>query len=67
MAYHDQNLTYRLTADDAVNVWLRHFAGEYQHHIAAHYGVNPGRVNDVLKGRTHPESERTALAQRGAQ
>jgi hypothetical protein len=45
--------TYRLTFDDAVDVWLRHWRGEYQHHIAAPYGVNPGRVNDVLKERVH--------------
>ncbi len=57
---------YRLTPDDAVEVWLRHWSGEYQHNIAASYGVNPGRVNDVLKGRKHPESKRMAQARRGA-
>ena len=44
---------YQLTYSDAINVWRRHWTGEYQHHIAASYGVNPGRVNDVLKGRKH--------------
>lgn len=44
---------YRLTFDDAVYVWLRHWQGEYQHHIASSYDVNPGRVNDVLKERVH--------------
>jgi len=44
---------YRLTFDDAVDVWLRHWRGEYQHDIAAIYGVNPGRINDVLKERVH--------------
>ncbi|WGS20826.1 MULTISPECIES: hypothetical protein [unclassified Bradyrhizobium] len=43
---------YRLTFEDAVYVWLRHWRGEYQHHIAASYNVNPGRVNEVLKERT---------------
>jgi hypothetical protein len=44
---------YQLTFDDAVYVWLRHWTGEYQHRIAASYGVNPGRVNDVIKERKH--------------
>jgi hypothetical protein len=43
--------TYTLTEADAVDVWLRHWRGEYQHQIAAHYGVNQGRINDVLKER----------------
>lgn len=51
---------YRLTFDDAVEVWRRHWAGEYQHHIAASFGVNPGRVNDVLKYRKHLGSEAAA-------
>ncbi len=57
---------YCLTFDDAVDVWLRHWQGEYQHHIAASYGVNPGRVNDVLKGRKHPGSEQAAAPKRRA-
>ena len=44
---------YRLTFDDAVYIWLRHWQGEYQHRIASSYDVNPGRVNDVLKERVH--------------
>ncbi|MEW9805288.1 hypothetical protein [Mesorhizobium marinum] len=48
---------YQLTYNDAVDIWQRHWAGEYQHNIAASYGVNPGRVNDVLKGRKHPGSQ----------
>lgn len=51
---------YRLTFDDAVDVWLRHWRGEYQHHIGAVYGVNPGRVNDVLKERVHFSSRTVA-------
>ena len=45
--------TYRLTFDDAVDVWLRHSAGEYQHDIAATYGVNQGRINEVLREQRH--------------
>ena len=57
---------YQLTPDDAVDIWLRHWAGEYQHHIAASYGVNPGRVNDVLKGRKHAGSEQAASSKKRA-
>jgi len=40
---------YRLTFDDAVDIWLRHWAGQFQSRIAAHYDVNQARVNEVLK------------------
>ncbi|MBN9068759.1 MAG: hypothetical protein J0H60_20530 [Rhizobiales bacterium] len=57
---------YQLTLDDAVDVWLRHWNGEYQHHIAASYRVNPGRVNEVLKGHRFPESEAIAAEKQRA-
>lgn len=50
-----------LTFPEAAEVWQRHWQGEFQHHIAAHFGVNPARVNDVLKERTHIGSRETAL------
>jgi hypothetical protein len=50
---NDNIPSYTLTFDDAVNIWLRHWAGEFQNRIAASYDVNPGRVNDVLKERKH--------------
>lgn len=56
------NLPYRLTLEDAVDIWLRHWDGQYQHHIAADYRINPGRVNDVLKGRRFPEAKAMAGA-----
>ncbi|MBD8904183.1 hypothetical protein MBTS_18370 [Methylobacterium bullatum] len=46
----------RLSPEDAVQVWLRHWNGEFQNRIASDYDVNPGRVNDVLKGRLHPDT-----------
>lgn len=55
-----QPTTYQLTFHDAVDIWLRHWQGEYQHRIAASYDVNPGRVNEVLKGTRHPGSEERA-------
>jgi hypothetical protein len=48
---------YRLTFEDAVNVWLRHWNGEFQHTIAASYAVNHGRVNEVLQERLHKGSK----------
>ncbi len=53
--------TYRLTFEDAVNVWLRHWNGEFQHNIAASYAVNPGRINEVLKERTYFGSKAEAV------
>lgn len=61
-----QEIAYRLTFDDAVDIWLRHWAGEYQHHIAASFRVNPGRVNDVLKERKHIGSREAAASNRSA-
>lgn len=46
--------THRLTFEDAVDIWKRFWAGEYQHRIAAALNVNQGRVNEVLKGRKFP-------------
>ncbi|MDD1533308.1 hypothetical protein C7U89_08360 [Bradyrhizobium sp. WBOS4] len=52
--------TYQLTFDDAVDIWLHHWSGEFQHRIAARYDVNPGRVNEVLKGSRHAGSREVA-------
>lgn len=57
---NENNQTYRLTFDDAIEIWHRHWNGEYQHNIAARFGVNPGRVNEVLKHHRHPGSEDAA-------
>jgi hypothetical protein len=53
-------VTYRLTFNDAVDIWLRHWAGEYQHTIAARYDVSRGRVN--ASGRRHAAEQRDELA-----
>lgn len=52
--------SYRLTEQDAVEVWIRHWSGEYQNRIAAHFHVNPGRVNEIIKGHKFPGSEQLA-------
>ncbi|ANL35316.1 hypothetical protein [Rhizobium phaseoli] len=59
-----KHTNYRLTLEDAVQVWLHRWSGEYQHEIASRFGVNQGRVNEVLKGKRHPESERIAREKR---
>ncbi|RKE93520.1 hypothetical protein C8N30_2577 [Sulfitobacter guttiformis] len=53
---------YRLTFDDAVEVWRRYLKGEFQNRIAAFFDVNQGRVNEVLKGKRHVGSEAIARA-----
>ena len=42
-----------VTFDEAVEVWRLHELGVAQHRIAARFGVNPGRVNEVLKEHKH--------------
>lgn len=51
----------RLSFDDAVEIWKRHMLGETQHHIAQAFGVNQGRVSEVLKERRHAGSRAAAL------
>jgi hypothetical protein len=52
--------TYRLTFDDAVEIWILVWDGVYKHRIAAHYNVNVARIYDVLNERLHPGSRVTA-------
>lgn len=58
--------SYALTFEDAVEIWLRHWAGEFQNRIAASFDVNPARVNEILKGRRHVGSSDAALLRRSA-
>jgi hypothetical protein len=48
--------------EQAVDVWMRHFSGQYQHQIAAAYVINVRAVNHVLKEKTHPCSKQVAEA-----
>lgn len=54
----------KFTFDEAVDVWLRHWDGQYQHEIAAAYVINVRAVNHVLKERTHVGSKQTAETKR---
>jgi hypothetical protein len=51
----------RLTFDDAIEVWKRHFLGESQHHVAQAFAVNQGRISEILKEHRHVGSRRVAL------
>lgn len=51
--------SYRLTFHDAVEIWTRYRAGQFQNRIAAHFDVNPGRVNEVIKGHKFPGSNKS--------
>ena len=55
------NVSRQLTLDDAVRIWRRRRAGEAQHVLAADFGVNPGRIADVLAGRRFPEARAISL------
>jgi predicted XRE-type DNA-binding protein len=52
-----------LTFEHAVEIWKRHLLGESQHHIAQAFGVNQGRVSEILKERRHVGSRLAALGQ----
>jgi hypothetical protein len=43
----------QFTFEQAIDVWMRHFSGQYQHQIAATYIINVRAVNHVLKEKTH--------------
>lgn len=62
MSGDSKSTSYRLTFEDAVEIWLRRWNGEFQHRIAASYDVNPGRVSEVLKERAHLGSRPIAIA-----
>ncbi|UPJ61499.1 hypothetical protein IVB24_04680 [Bradyrhizobium sp. 192] len=51
--------------EEAVDVWLRRWSGQYQHEIAAAYVINRRAVNQVLKGITHAGSKDEAAQRTG--
>ena len=56
----------RLSNEDAVAVWLLHWEGHFQNRIAAMFDVNPGRINEILKGHRHQGSKAEAAIRRSA-
>ncbi|GAA5073145.1 helix-turn-helix transcriptional regulator [Roseibacterium beibuensis] len=49
-----------VTFDMAIQFWLYRWSGMNQHDIAAMFGVNQGRVSEVLNGHRQPGSENAA-------
>lgn len=56
----------KFTFDEAVDVWLRRWSGQYIHEIAAAYVINWGRVSDVLSEVTHIGSKQVAASRHSA-
>lgn len=50
----------QFTFDEAVDVWLRRFSGQYHHEISAAYVINFVRVSDVLTEKVHIGSKKAA-------
>ncbi len=50
--------SHRLTLDDAVDIHRLRARGMAQHTIAAAFGVNQGRVSEVLSGKRFPKAAR---------
>jgi hypothetical protein len=48
--------------EQAVDVWVRRFNGQFQHEIAAAYVINVRAVNHVLKEKAHIGSRQVAEA-----
>lgn len=55
-----------LTFEQAVEAWLHHWEGLYQHQSAALLFTNQGRISDVLNEKTHKGSREAALSKRSA-
>ena len=51
----------KLTFDDAIAIWRRLIAGEFQNRIAADFDVNPGRISEIKTEKAFSGS-RTASA-----
>lgn len=58
--------SYRLTYDDAVEIWLLYWDGHFQNRIAARFDTNPARVSNVIKERTFIGSKADAMKRRAA-
>lgn len=44
-----------VTAEMAAQIrYLKKVKGLYNHQIAAHFGINQGRVSEVMTGKRHP-------------
>lgn len=55
----------KLTYEDAVEIWPKIWAGNYQNRIAAEYDVNPGRVSEIKSEYVHIGSYEDAIKRFG--
>lgn len=55
-----------LSLEDAVEIHRRHRLGEAQHVIAAGFGVDRGRISEVVGGKRFPEAKAIAMTGRSA-
>lgn len=56
--------SYRLTYEDAIHIWDLYLDGWFQNRIAAKFDINPGRVNEIVKGHKFPAAEDDARSRR---
>lgn len=54
--------SHKLTKEDAVQIWIGLWRGDFRHRLAARFDVNVARIYDVRDRKLHPESE--AIARR---
>lgn len=52
----------KLSEEDAAEIVRRHDMGEAQHVIAAAFGVNQGRISEIVQGKRFPRAR--AIARR---
>lgn len=50
-----------LTTQDIADIKARLRQGEYQHHIAADYGINQGRISEIKTGKRGSPAQEHAL------
>lgn len=55
----------RLSFEDAVKIWPKIWAKEYQNRIAAEYDVNPGRISEIKSKILHSGSYDEAVKKFG--
>ena len=56
----DHSAVTTLTFNQAIHVWIMHWKGEQEQHIAARLGTNQLRVDAILNERQHVGSRERA-------
>lgn len=63
--YSKQIPSKKLTFENAVEIWPKIWAKEYQNRIAAEYDVNPGRISEIKSEILHSGSYEEAVKKFG--